>query len=256
MNIAFQALAIFALVLPGIILKNAYRGGFFWDRPRQTLSIPEEIAYSLLLAGTLHAVYGAFVDRWIWPVDLESTALILLGQFGKDSAQLSSSVTALTSHPIRLLLYFGGLYLSSGLLGFAGHALIRHFKLDIKHPALRFDHQWHYLLRGEICRFPESSIEFEGDIDAIIASCVVVTSGQTFLYVGVLDSFYFNKSGDLDVLVLTGAMRRSIEAEQDTEGERPSYYFIEAEYLYLKYSEVKNVSMRYVRTIEEDTPES
>lgn len=252
MNIAFQALVIFALVLPGIILKNSYRRGTFWDRPRQVLAIADEIAYSLLLAASVHAVFASVAHYWFWPIDLNAVVLILLGQFGRDASELSASVAALTSHPLRVFLYFASVYLGSAALGFGAHWVVRHFRLDIKFPALRFDHQWHYLLRGDIGLFPESSFRLEEDIDAIFAACVVDTSAGTFLYVGVLDSFYFDKAGTLDLLVLTAATRRPIDPmKEDAEGNRPEYFEIDAEYLYLKYSDVKNVSIHYVRVIEE-----
>ena len=47
------------------------------------------------------------------------------------------------------------------------------------------------------------------------------------------------------LLVLTGAMRRPIDPEKEAR-EKPDYFFIDAEYLYLKYSEVRNVSIRYI----------
>jgi hypothetical protein len=244
-NLAFQALAIFALALPGIILKNSYRNGFFWDRPRQQSPIAEEVAYSLLLACALHAAYAPFVNCW-WPIDLNAVAVVLLGQYGKDSDLLAGTLRALTAYPGRIFVYFTVLYAASAGLGFSAHLLVRHFKWDLRSRFFRFNHQWHYLLHGEIANFPESNVEVPS-FDFVSVACVVDTNAGSFLYVGVLDAFYFNQSGDLDLLVLTGAMRRPIDvSKEDASGAKPDYFFIDAEYLYLKYSDVKNVSIRYV----------
>ncbi len=255
MNLAFQALAIFALALPGIILKNSYRNGFFWDRPRQQSPIAEEVAYSLLLACALHAVYAPIVSRW-WPIELNAVAILLVGQYGKDSALLDGTVQALTAHPGRILTYFVILYAASAGLGITAHLLVRKLELDLKSRFFRFNHQWHYLLHGEIANFLESNVEV-ADFDFVSVACVVDTNAGSFLYVGVLDAFYFNRSGDLDLLVLTGAMRRPIDSsKEDASGAKPEYFFINAEYLYLKYNDVKNVSIRYVLLPPEDPTES
>lgn len=245
MNLAFQALAIFALALPGIILKNSYRNGFFWDRPRQQSPIAEEVAYSLLLACALHSVYAPIVNRY-WPIDLNAVVILLLGQYGKDGEHLAGTVAALTIYPGRIFGYFVVLYAASGALGLAAHGVVRRLRLDLKSRFFRFNHQWHYLLHGEIANFPESNVEVRS-FDFISIACVVDTDAGSFLYVGVLDAFYFNKGGELDLLVLTGAMRRPIDtSKEDASGAKPDYFFIDAEYLYLKYSDVKNVSIRYV----------
>lgn len=253
MNLAFQALVIFAVVLPGIILKRSYRDGFFWSRPRDRSAIAEEVAYSLVLACVLHAVYVPLVSRWS-PVDLRAVTVLLLGQYGKDSELLSRTIDALTAHPSRILLYFAALYAASAVLGLAAHAAVRRLKWDLRYRPFRFSHQWHYLLHGEIASFPESNVEVT-DFDFISLAGIVDTGVGTFLYVGVLDAFYFDHSGELDLLVLTGATRRRIDAQETSERDgKPPYVFIDAEYLYLKYSEMKNVSIRYV-TLPPETPE-
>ncbi len=246
MSLAFQALAIFALALPGIILKNTYRNGFFWDRPRQTQPITEEVAYSLVLACALHAIFAPIVVRCFWPIDFHAIAVLLLGQYGKDSQLLGRAVVSMTSHPARIFAYFAGLYGISAALGYGAHAIVRGARLDCKVRFLRFDHHWHYLLRGEIAQFPESEVSVPKHVDLVLLACVVDTHAGTFLYVGVLDAFYFNKAGELDLLVLTGAMRRPIDVTKEESLGKPDYFFIDAEYLYLKYSEIRNVSSRYI----------
>jgi hypothetical protein len=250
-NFAFQALAIIALVLPGIILKNAYRNGFFWSRPRQLAPVAEEVVYSLLLASALHGAYGWLVSHW-YAIDLGAVAAILLGQYGKDGELLPRTLDALTGHPARMFFYFAGLYSVSAGVGLLAHRTVRGLHWDRKFRFLRFNHQWHYLLRGELASFPESNVKVQS-FDFISLACVADIDAGSFLYVGVLDAFYFDKVGELDLLVLTGAMRRPIDpARENGAGGRPDSFFIDAEYLYLKYSEVKNVSIRYVTLPTED----
>jgi hypothetical protein len=241
-NLAFQALAIFALALPGIILKKTFRNGFFWDRPRQPSPIAEEVAYSLVLACALHAIYAPW-----WPVDLRSVFALLIGEFD------AHAIGSVVANPIRIFTYFTSLYAIAALLGYGAHAIVRFARLDRRYRLLRFDNQWHYLLHGGIGSFPESNIHVD-DYDFVCVACVVDTAAGTLLYVGLLDTFFFNRSGELDLIVLTGAMRRRIDiAREDDVGDKPPYFFIDAEYLYLKYSEVRNASIRYI-TIPDEAP--
>ena len=138
---------------------------------------------------------------------------------------------------------------------------MRRLEWDHKYRFFRFDHHWHYLLRGEIGEFPETNVKV-GKFDFISIACAVDTEAGPYLYVGILDAFYFSRSGDLDLLVLTLAMRQPIDpvqedkSEGESEGEsedQPSDFSTEADYLYLKYSEVKDVSIRYV-SLPDDSP--
>lgn len=147
----------------------------------------------------------------------------------------------------RVFSYFIALYGISAGLGYGAHGIVRVLHLDRRTRALRFDHRWQYLLHGEIAEFPESKVKVPEAFDVISVACLSETSAGTFLYVGVLDAFYFNKAGELDLLVLTGAFRRLIDpVKEQTSAGKPKYYFIDAEYLYLKYSELRNVSIRYI----------
>lgn len=134
MNLAIQALAIFSLALPGIILRRAYRRGSFHEAPRPSRPITEEIAYSLVLACILHAGWASMTDAFFWPVDLEATTLLLLGQYGHDSSLLPDVVGALTSHPHRILGYFVTLY---GFAYFVGYGFIDVGKLCIKYSEVK-----------------------------------------------------------------------------------------------------------------------
>src|SRR3954447_23354915 len=115
-----------------------------------------------------------------------------------------------------MFVYFAGLYALGAGLGLVAHTVVRRLRLDRRFRFFRFNHQWHYLLNGEIGSFPESNVSVS-DFDFVSVACVVDTNAGTFLYVGVLDSFYFNQNGELDLLVLTGAMRRLIRPAGETD---------------------------------------
>jgi hypothetical protein len=63
MNIAFPALLLFLLVLPGIALRYTYLKGFWsWNSPVSIQSISDEVAYSLVWAAILHVVWCSTVS--------------------------------------------------------------------------------------------------------------------------------------------------------------------------------------------------
>lgn len=74
MNIAFQALVIFLLTLPGIVLRYGYRRGLSGKAPQEAKQISEEIAYGVLFACLIHAVLAPLVHYGVHPVDLPAIA--------------------------------------------------------------------------------------------------------------------------------------------------------------------------------------
>src|SRR5256885_437621 len=144
MSIAIQAIVIFALVLPGIILRRSYRRGLT-DTPPAIYSAADEIAVSLLYACFLHAIYAGIVHRWIWPIDLDAVARILLGNFGDRSVLLGQTIAAVTTHPYRVFGYFASLNAFAFAIGHLLHRMVRLFDLDWRYSFFRLE-RWRYLL--------------------------------------------------------------------------------------------------------------
>lgn len=264
MNLAFQALVIFVLVLPGITLRYTYRKGL-WDRPPIVRPVSEEVAYSLIIACLIHTVFGPLANC-LYPVDLRSIAYILIGNYGKDSARLEPTVLALVNQPFRILIYLLVTISFAAIAGFASHWAIRRFRLDHRLKFLRFDNHWHYLLSGEISEFRnddlmegKGTLTVEGapgpkagvdDISLVLVACVVELGGKGILYFGVLDYFFFDRKGELEIIVLRGAMRKQLYNESGAVGR--AYYLIDSDYIYLKFADVRNLSVRFVTSADEE----
>lgn len=250
MNLAFQALAVFILSLPGLILRYTYRKGF-WPRPVGLRPVAEEIAYSIVLACCLHAAYGGIIHRYFQQIDLVAVGYILAGNFGHEEEHLARSLGAVTGFPYHVLSYFVILYILSAGIGLLGHLSVRRLKLDRRIPLLRFANDWHYLLRGEILDFADTSQQ-PMDVKAVLVTAVIDVGEHTYLYVGILQDFYFDSLGNLDRIVLEAVHRRILSDDAAKEQpplpyyEREHYYYIEANYLVLKYSEIKNLGVWYL----------
>jgi hypothetical protein len=96
MSIAFQALVLFAIALPGIVLRKRMSTAGPFRQPR---SLTDELAQSLIYAAIAHTV-------WVWlcgllvpytrVVSLKSVVMLAIGQFGPNQFELPRAMNALT----------------------------------------------------------------------------------------------------------------------------------------------------------------
>ena len=261
MNIAFPALLILLLVLPGVIVRYAYLRGTFANSPFRFSSLTDEIAYGVLWAFLLHVVWGCVVSLLGGRIDLESALSLLLGSFDKDQSRFTPAVRSLTDHPIRIALYFGGLYLASFLAGMGAHILVRKERLDLQYRWLRFSNEWHYLLSGEVLRFADNPDQTEDTVLGVYLSAVLKQGDKTYLYRGIVGDYFFTKTGELDRIVLREVQRREMEQDRKSgdprldPAEDPRYYTIEGNGFVLKYAEIETLNLEYILIREEETPE-
>jgi len=237
MNIAFSALVILFLALPGVILFVAYRSER--GRPISSGPLADEIPLGLVVSVVLHGIWVVLFDfcggKLSTPlqVDLKTTLRLLAAQFGKDDGEFESAVSSIVQHAGWILLYFGSLYVFAAIAGYVLKSAVRFWRLDRLIPMLRWN-DWYYLLKGES---PEDYEEPDDQPRDFLKITAVVGD---YIYIGVLVDFAIKKSGELDSVVLTEPKRRKI-GEKETPPDVPSYYPIHAEFLILKYSEIKNL---------------
>jgi hypothetical protein len=154
MNLAFPALLIFILVLPGVIYRYSYaRGPWGWASPVSIRTISDELAYSVMVAVGLHAVWTTLASCLGYEVDYLALLAFLTGNFGKDSQLFGSSVLAFSDHKVAVAAYFVSLAAAAGGIGVGAHAAVRKLGLDLRTSWFRFENTWHYLLTGELLGF-------------------------------------------------------------------------------------------------------
>lgn len=247
MNVAFQAVLIFLLVVPGIIIRYTYAVGLL-GRPRAPSAVSEEVVYSVVLACLVHAL-TAPIAGCFQGVDLRALAALLLGEYGKDSRLFPRVIDALTAHPYLTLSYLISTYVIAAVFGLVGHGLVRWQRLDRRYRVLRFDNPWHYLFTGEVRDFDMPAGAKTSEVPAFVwVNCVAVLGSVPYLYSGVLSEYFFDRSGDLEQIVLRGAARRRIGEEKIVEekGESARFYPVDADYVSLKYSSIQNLSVEFV----------
>jgi hypothetical protein len=103
-------------------------------------------------------------------------------------------------------------------------------------------------LSGEITEFKEAP-EIFPVIDGVLLTAVVHHGEADWLYMGVIADFFFDKSGDLDRVLLRLVDKRKLSDEQTADEEDDydgRYYHIEGDYFVLRYSEMCTINIEYI----------
>ena len=257
MNIAFPAALIFLLILPGLIFRYAYaRGSWYWNSPVSLQQMSNELAYSVLFAVGLHAIWLGISDSVGHPADIRALFVLLIANFGKDSQLLQGALNSVVDHTFEVFFYFISICFGAAVLGHVFHLVVRGLKLDRRTRILRFKNEWYYLLSGEVLSFEEVDDEGE-EISGVYVAAVIEQGKTCYLYRGYLQDWSYDSEGELDLLRLRYAHRRAL-ADDDSGGSIASteeegqpgapdsrYYDIKGDYLLIRYADVKTLNLEY-----------
>jgi hypothetical protein len=252
MNFALPAVLIFLLVLPGILLRYTYaRGLFKWNSPDNLRPIADEIAYSILSATIIHMFFGLILYCFLSiRIKIDVVLMLLIGSFGKDSKNFDYCIQSVADSPVPIGIYFLIVNGLSAYIGHASHECVRKHKWDLKYKFFRFRNEWFYLLTGEINCFAEHVQEKNGKPDMVAISGVIDCHDKSYLYVGRVVDFHFDKEGNLDRMLINEAQRRELCHDKKSNTSlrelKKRFYPIDGNYFILKYSEVKNLNIKYM----------
>ena len=230
MNLAFPALCILLLALPGILFRKAFAraalpmplmSGSSKHRvnkyPVSIRPFTEEISISLVWTILLHVLW---LIIWSIPClaqfmpNFDDAAVIVHGPGGLNSGYYADAIHRLVEKRVWIATYFMTLYAVSFLLGRFTLWIVRDFNLDHSWMMVRLDDQWFYFLNGEIFKFSEFKQFFQGPVPKIsgtYVSVVVTQSDADYLYKGFLWDFHLDRDGGLDRLVLHHAIRTKFD---------------------------------------------
>ena len=232
MNLAFPALCIVLLVLPGILFRKTYaRSALPFNTrrsrefaankyPKSNLPLTEEIGVSLIAAIVLHVLWlsawtagSKFLELEFSP-NYNQLLYLLYGGLTVSKAQYRETLDYLAEHHILIVTYFLSLYLFAGIAGRASLAFVRSRGLDHRQMFLRLEDHWFYFLSGEIFKFKEFSrfLPNPPKITGTYVSVVVSHIETDVLYKGFLWDFYLNRQGNLDRLLLHNVIRCKFDA--------------------------------------------
>lgn len=163
MNIAFSAVLIFALLLPGLIFLSAYRNGIrSWISPDGGDSLARDIAGALIVAIVLHSTWIGLASQIGYTIDFQSVLVFLTGYSEEKAGLFAKAIQSAANSSKQLAIYFLTLYCGAAALGFLLHSLVLRFRLDGRIPLLRHRNQWSHLLSGRLSWFGELEQDFGG----------------------------------------------------------------------------------------------
>ncbi len=258
MNIAFPAILFLILTLPGIIFRYTYRKGL-WSSPFSMGTLSEEVAYGLSIALILHLAWISFAQLFFpYEPALEALLTMIIGEYSNVHVY-DRIVASITSHPVLLSSYFLSLYLFSALFGLGIHYLVRSdgLALDRRTRMFRFDNEWYYLLKGDIDRF--GTQYRQRPPDGVMVRTEIFLGNCVLCYRGLVHSFYFNKQGELDRILLTMAHREFYWLTNDLqrtdvapteEGlqkrQLDPLENLQGDFVVIKYSQLKSLDVEYL----------
>lgn len=261
MNIAFPALVVFALLLPGFIARSRIK------RVEATTldysPFGQTVTEAVIVSGALHIL-------WIWltkySTGREFAPEVLFGLFSAEPIAQAESLKTLASQAGEISCYFSTLIVFSILAPWAARYGITKLRLDRDGANFSFLFRfhrapWYYL-------FSRSDLEAEEGRDLIAISAIVNVAGTAYLYSGLLEEYFCDQSGNLDRMVLRWVMRRTLDKDKkiaiplgsDTGesspqlagqevanlGEDSRFYPIDGDYFVLRYSETLTLNFEYL----------
>ncbi|MCD6046494.1 MAG: hypothetical protein K0S08_141 [Gammaproteobacteria bacterium] len=235
MSIAFPTILIFFLILPGFIF-NLY----FYNIENTQLS------YAPLTRKTVSSVFAAMLlNLFGFPF------LVYFSHGALNTSLLFTVLSAIPSGPYEtalhtlgddfsiLLIYFVLLSLFAYITAIVFRWLIKRF--DLEHIGFfRLDNPWYYLFSGYDWK--------SGTPDFVMIAATLQLGNDVYLYVGILEDYFFDDKGNIDRLVLTDVKRRKIglDKHQVPAGEA-RFYPVDGDYFVLKYAEAKNLNVQFIQ---------
>lgn len=261
MNIAFPALVVTLLVLPGILFRYAYRKGFFARSPSSLSTLQDEVASGILGALILNGVAVGLVSAFSRAaIGFEALLALLAGWPPVEAGRIGGYLDAVAGHASSILTYLLCVNGAGLLSGYLIHAGVRRYHLDLRYDFLRFNNEWYYTFSGEARVFDvkqeKRSVRsirkfLSTEIDFVFVSIVVSQEEGAVLYWGVLNDYFFDTAGRLDKIVLESAQRRSFaDDEEKQQGETlppadKRFYKIRGSYLVIRQQNIRTLNVGY-----------
>lgn len=209
MNFALPAVVVLLLLLPGF----AFRSGFALREGGRVDYSPFGYVFfqALIWAALLHAAVLYFTYKLGNTVRVDILIrLVSTGTTVDDQKVIAESVRLIVA-------YFVALYLAAAIVPIIIVAIIKTWRVDRKGWSLSNlfrlgNAEWYYLLSG-------ADTERDRVPDLIRVAALVQVGGKCYLYTGYLEAYFHNSEGQLDRLVISGASRRPLEADEPPVGE-------------------------------------
>jgi hypothetical protein len=258
MNVAYPAVVLFILALPGFIFRQRFNRD---DPLYEFASITDEIIKSVLVAPLFHFILIVlnYLLVWYapeyWPqVSLNFALMHASGNFGYQGTELTHALDSVSNHWPYIFLYFFSI---NTFAYWSASYFAQHFrKLD------QYDHDsepnWFYdwLINNHETKYKrydrwKSLLFAEDEVSTI--TMVIEFGKSPFILGGTLADIDWGPDGNPEKLYLYDAMRRPIldtdknESEKKEDGKSKSknegFYYIKGHVLIVNYSDIKTLNV-------------
>ena len=253
MNIAFGALVLLILLLPGLVFRVAYLNVRYSGKSFRS-TIVDETLLAVAPALILQIIGFEVVENILrHPVSLITIYQLIIssGNFSHfDIVEKSLGSFLLYNLLLGTAAYF---------LGVGARKLIQHYKIQYKYPLFRFQNDWYHILKGTILSFQGNAQDME-EIDYVWVDVMLESKEGTFIYSGILKDFFLSKDEGLDRIYLTNVRRRRMSddlADTDDTAETSEsdslleldkrYYYMPGDFFIIPYSQIKNLNVIYYK---------
>lgn len=246
MNIAFPAIFLFLLLLPGFVFHRLYQAREvraadltpFSTTVLTATAIAALINAATMLAATYWGGYHFYVG--------EMVRLLVSGASTNSAVALSPVFQRLNAHPFEPFAFFAATNLVAALL--AGLWRFSVWRLRLDHPSrplvryMRPPAPWYYLFTGTDVTGVEP--------DAVVIATIVTFRDGSWLFTGLLEDYELTEKGELDRLVLSNAARRRLADDLPRDASRldqqERFYPIEGDRFVLRASECVTLNIKYL----------
>jgi hypothetical protein len=241
LNIAFTAVVIFLLAVPGIIFRSSYFTQPF-TKKFASGSPSDQIALSIVPALLLHLGMLAACSLVGYHADFRILGTLLVGG---DPSRVARAFRNIQANLPLIAAYNVLLWIVAGLAGWGSRVLILNRWWDLRFPTLfRLENEWFYIITGR-------QWALEEEFDFVWVDALVGAGDEEVIYSGVPVAFYLDHDGGLETLYLAQTHKTLLGRSQPdkTKAERPEEPVIppmgaeiDGKVFVIKYAQVVNLN--------------
>ena len=232
MNIAFPAILLAVVLMPGFVFTHTYR----LDKgDRSVFTTYSKITvFAFVANGLLHALAVAMVSLLGFEINFHAFFDFLGGK-----AISKETVDAFANNMWFCFSYFMIVYSAAYLLGVQARLLVLKYNLDIKLSGLSL-HSENFSIfkcRNDVALSVYEDPALENQLYVILDALMMV-GDEPWIYTGIVTKISEKPNGELDTLTLTFAQRRKYNEQND-------WLDIDSYFFHIKYDQVINYNVRY-----------
>lgn len=268
MNLALGTVLLFLLIIPGIAFRSSYFYGPLTKKFSKHSAFDDFIWG--IIPGVTFQLIGSLIVNACNPFGYEIN-YTSLGKILFSSQEAASEFGNIQSHLAQILGYNFSLIVFAACSGTFFRLLIRRLHLDHRFKIFRFNNEWFYLIKGEFKFFAENISDLDKEyyksqvydswasngkkvplwiwriwifiiknqqIVCTIHAVVKADKDSAYIYTGLLDSFYLQRDGSLDTIVLSQPQRRKFFDKDE-----PTPYDIPTGIIVLKNEHITNINV-------------